>query len=45
MEAADAAPGIIMDMSNINPKNKINLLNLTCFINYFTPHFKDIFLQ
>ena len=42
VEAADAAPGIIIDMSNINPKNKINLLNLIWldlygFINYSTP--------
>ena len=28
MVAADAAPDIIMDPSIINPKNKINLLNL-----------------
>ena len=28
MEAADAAPDIIIDPSIINPKNKNNLLNL-----------------
>ena len=33
----------------MNPKNKKNLLNLfddlSGFINYFTPHFKDIFYK
>jgi hypothetical protein len=37
VEAADVGPEIIIDPSIINPKNRNSLLNLLCFINYFTP--------